>query len=289
MAKLNRIAARKATTVRGLVRWHGWLRLVAVLVTLGVMSGCMLLDEQALIQHMMGQTDEVAADPQQAESQQVDSDRLEEESSTAKAQAEQEYMRLPEGYSEPVSGAKVSRPVVVTGTYSTEAVSLDPAAKGVPKAAMEMVNSVVAAAESRQTSSQAGLEERKRYARTRAVHVLLQLKAFRQILPTEDMSSPLVTDDTLFLHMEQTGGVDIKQGPTMAGGMVAELWEGWTGVLRDGTGKQSRFEIKVVHPLAVEPSETTSVEAWRRKLGEDIARVARALGPAIVKCCGEMQ
>ena len=290
------------------------LWLLAGPLTLGLTSGCVSyappVSHEAMEAYLMGQTDEIPPGLPPEVTQQLEQSRSQlqqekqvswlemQKSTSANAEAQRDSLRLPEGYSDPVSDAMVSRSVVVTAAGSADfGGGLDSTLAEMPegvdgalmaklKAGVAVQKERAAAAEHREASSAAGAEGRRRYARIRAVQALLKAKVFRQILPTEDPSSPLVTEEALRLHIDQTTGMEMKQSGTMMVGMHTERW---SGVLRDASGKRATFAFKVAHPLDGEAFDQANVEALRQQEARKSARIAEALGPAIVKCYGEMR
>ena len=295
-----------------MAHWHGravsgfWLTIG--LVTLGLTSGCVTyapsVSDKATEAYLLGQTDElppglppemaayVKQSRKEVEQGMRDGRKSVERSTAASAQAEQEYLRLPEGYSAPILDAKIPCAVVVTGTGSLDvAGTFGSSLVGIPesagaaftaklKADMEVEKARAAASERRQASSQASVEGRRRQARIRAVHALLHGKVFRQILPTEDMSSPLVTDEALFLHVDQTMGVEMKQTATVMVGMQTERW---SGVLRDVRGAgipacESEFNWQAGMPAPL----AGGLRRYRRQIGSFL-RCARhvVVGPRL--------
>lgn len=306
MKRTNRIEVRRAAAVSGLARWRGvfggGIRLMVVL-GLGMVSGCSSsispyeYDFGSMFDYARGEIElpsdlppdlvdewnEYRAEWRQAQ-QGTGKDPMENRRVMAWTLAQLEYMRLPEGYSEPVQDARIPRSVLVTGDTSVDH------AGSVPDQAGAAGQSAVAVAErswDRFASSQPGIQGMKRYARIRAVHALLQGKVFRQIVPCGDTSSPLVTDDALLLHVELVHGAEWEQ---TEGGRARVPTEQWRGVLRDVGGRKAGFTIKVARHWEKPPVGQVEVEeAVRQFEARYFSGIVQALGPAIVKCYGEMR
>lgn len=287
-------------------RWAFCLALGLLMA--GMMPGCFLeqsaaFDVQAFERYITGQTDELPPNlpPDEVESWKQSRREMEqaktemqatiqhdEKVNAAYAEVHQELMRLPEGYSQPITGAEIPRPVVVTATYSlglavptADVLKLarpSPGGEGASGAQARQMESALAGLAGmmqRQSSSHAQKQEMGTYGRVRVIRLLLEDKTFEQILATSDPESPLVTDDALLLHVDQTEGR-------------------WSGVLRDQKGRQASFEFPVVRrSFTSDDSGSESargeVSYQRQLLAENMAMFKKAFVPAIMECYGKMK
>ena len=223
-------------------------------------------DQQALMRYITGQTDGLppGLPPDQAESwQQMRTDVLAKSSqhealTTAGSEALQAHLRLPEGYSDSIAEARIPRPVVITTEF---------AAGSKTRAALADHPTQIRA---------------NQYSRIRVIRALLQAKVLQRILPTDDRSSPLVTSDTLFLHVEHTEIEDSEKAGRL--GLQSYYADQYVGVLRDGTGKEARSQFEVVDPVSMDRERFMRPSAQRERFDAQVEGLAKALGPAIIEC-----
>ena len=182
----------------------------------------------------------------------------------AAAQGMQDAMRLPEGYSDPIPNPKIPHAVLVTAGFA------EPNGLGTIM------------------SSDGAKQQMQRAARVSVIRVLLEGGTFQRILPTEDGTSPLLTDDTLLLHI--SAGRATWTGRTTSDS--TRMTTAYTGFLRRRDGKQAMISCEVHHDIhagAQDLAAMSDPENMRRQQAEHVTRIREGLEPQILAAYEKLQ